>query len=462
MFAKHVLYLIWEFTESNFCTFVLPNTAFGVLGAFSGPSLTQGHVSSIAEILQRLPLVVLFNWSNVFIFDLANQRSPESIKEDLANKPWRPLPTGKVTAEQTRKGMLVVIPAVLFFNYCLGVWRESALILLLTWLYNDLRGGDEIIRDLIIAVAFGLYNGGSLSIAIGPESDITHQGYIWIGLVSGIVLTTMQVQDLKDQTGDRGRGRKTIPLVLGENVSRWMIGLFVPIWSCCCAFFWGLRGWGYALPMVLGLYITFRVVRKCAPEEDSRTWKLWCLWTAVVYFLPVSHRLQTTMEIPQVSVGQVFTLGLGAVGGLLTHYGVFIHGEWHTQAPNILIFHAFFFMSLFIERHVCKELGYEWLSDASISICTSYLASLVTSIVLYRLFFHRLTRASFPGPFYARVTKLWHVWQCRHSRNHLVLEDLRRQYGDFVRTGESTSVIDVFTISINLLYRPQRNHHLPS
>lgn len=203
-----ICYLIWEFTESNFGTFVLPNTAFGMLGALV-PSLlvdcpTRG---SPLVILRRLPIVVTFNWYNVLIFDLANQRLPESIREDSLNKPWRPIPTGKVTAEQTRRAMLVAIPIALACNYSLGVWEQGLLIQLLIWLYNDLMGGDELVRDLIISIAYGMFNSGSLEIAVGGGNKgcISQQGVAWTAVISGVILTTMQVQDLKDQAGDRTR-----------------------------------------------------------------------------------------------------------------------------------------------------------------------------------------------------------------------------------------------------------------
>ncbi|KXH64599.1 hypothetical protein CSAL01_13615 [Colletotrichum salicis] len=157
--------LIWDFTESNFATFVVPNTAFGLLGGLTGAPLTSGHAATLS-IIHRFALVVAFNWYSVLIFDLANQRGPESVAEDLANKPWRPIPAGKVTPEQTRKAMLVAIPAVLALNYVLDVWKEGVFILILTWLYNDLRGGDELVRDAIIAVAYFLFNTASLKITI--------------------------------------------------------------------------------------------------------------------------------------------------------------------------------------------------------------------------------------------------------------------------------------------------------
>ncbi|KAI4244342.1 MAG: hypothetical protein L6R40_003068 [Gallowayella cf. fulva] len=70
-----------------------------------------------------------------------------------------------------------------------------------------------------------------------------------------------------------------------------------------------------------------------------------------------------------------------------------------------------------------------------------YLTTLLTSITVYRVYFHRLSRAGFPGPRSARITKLWHAWACKDSRSFLVLDSLARQYGDFVRTGPSELTI---------------------
>lgn len=277
--------LLWLFTESNFSTFVLPNTGFGMLAALAAPILTDrpGHLAPVELLFRALPQVILFNWANVFVFDLANQRLPESRLEDQLNKPWRPLPTKKTSPGTTRRLLLAAIPAALGLSSLLGVATESSFILLLTWLYNDLHGGDEIIRDLIIAMGYGLYLSSSLRIAIGPDYQITEHGYRWIAMMSAIILTTMQVQDLKDQVGDRTRGRKTVPLVLGDSVSRWSITGFVLFWSFACTSFWNLSWWAYFLPVGAGVWVGYHVVKK---QNDARAWKMWCAWQVIVYALP--------------------------------------------------------------------------------------------------------------------------------------------------------------------------------
>ncbi|KAB8236623.1 cytochrome P450 [Aspergillus alliaceus] len=129
-----------------------------------------------------------------------------------------------------------------------------------------------------------------------------------------------------------------------------------------------------------------------------------------------------------------FNLLIGALLGVGIHRWLFIHGEWHIQAPNILVLHLICFFSLAI------SVNNAWQS------ITGYLLALFSSITIYRLYFHRLSH--FPGPFWARVTKLWHMWKCRSRRNHFLLADLHRRYGsDFIRTGPSEITVfhpDVF------------------
>ena len=306
--------LAWDFTQSNMFTFVIPNTLFGIAGALAGPALVDLHQpvpSSIAQrlfvLLCRLPLVFLFNFINLLNFDLSNQRHPESIIEDEVNKPWRPLVTGKVTPEQTRRALHITVPLALLINYTFGVWQEGLFIEVLIWYYNDLRGSDELYRDAIIAVAYGLFNQGSLRVAAGPESTVSRQGQIWIAMISGVILTTMHVQDLKDQEGDRQRGRKTVALYFGDAFARRALSIMVPLWSVACPSFWLWRslqgsaegaGWPmyvsvlYTLPLALGNFVAWCVLQKRTPRDDSRTWKLWCLWHTVgLYFLPALSRL---------------------------------------------------------------------------------------------------------------------------------------------------------------------------
>ncbi|RAL17615.1 UbiA family prenyltransferase, partial [Aspergillus homomorphus CBS 101889] len=283
--------IIWLFTESDFPTFVLPNSAFGIFGALAGPALSDplSCLPTTAQVLLlRLPLVILFNWVAVLIFDVANQRTSDAVREDQINKPWRPLPMGRISEEQSRRLLMATIPLALAYTYTVDIWQEMALILVLTWLYNDLRGGDEIVRNPIIAVAYGLYNAASLRVAVGGDIvDISGRGYLWVTMISGVILTTMQIQDLKDVEGDLSRGRLTIPILIGQSPARWMLAGLILAWSPACVWFWHLPWWGYLLPTAVAIAVGLLIIQPRTFRADPVAWRLWCFWLVLLYLLPL-------------------------------------------------------------------------------------------------------------------------------------------------------------------------------
>lgn len=126
------------------------------------------------------------------------------------------------------------------------------------------------------------------------------------------------------------------------------------------------------------------------------------------------------------------TASLAFGTGVLAHLGIFIRGEWHMRGPYVLMVHFLLVLG-----------GYYWLQQKHVvpapaqtvaMIAGSYLTGLFTSMTIYRLFFHRLRK--FPGPVMARVSKLWHVWECLGSRNYALLDRMYEKYGSVVRIGE--------------------------
>ncbi|KAL9593683.1 MAG: hypothetical protein Q9219_007438 [cf. Caloplaca sp. 3 TL-2023] len=289
------LYILWLFSRSDVVTFILPNTVFGILGALSGlltRSLSDPPTSY--RILCRLPLVITFNWLNLIVFNVANQRLPEAILEDSLNKPWRPLPTKRITSAQAATLLLLTVPVVLLISYGLGVSNESALLIALTWMYNDLGGGngDYWTRNSIIALAFAVYNAGSLIIAAGNQATITRDGFEWIVVVSTVICTTMHVQDLQDQAGDRRRRRRTVPLVLGDAVARWTVVMPLAFWAVFGPYYWRMGASGYMLSGGFATMIAIRLLRWKNPEADFTSWKLWAGWMASFYTLPLLKSME--------------------------------------------------------------------------------------------------------------------------------------------------------------------------
>ncbi|KAF7531612.1 hypothetical protein G7054_g8695 [Neopestalotiopsis clavispora] len=142
--------------------------------------------------------------------------------------------------------------------------------------------------------------------------------------------------------------------------------------------------------------------------------------------------------------------GVGVAAGLIAHLGFFIKGEWHVRAPEIFVFHATLYPALafgvvfYQGSHLGELLQYGLIA------CVAYLSTLLASILAYRIWFHPLTKAGFKGPLWMRTSKIWHVWVCRTSQNHLFLDKLYKDYGEFIRTGPSeitTYHPDVFAVT---------------
>lgn len=131
-------------------------------------------------------------------------------------------------------------------------------------------------------------------------------------------------------------------------------------------------------------------------------------------------------------------LAFAVITAVSVHYGLFVRGEWHLHSPAILYYHSvalFLYIAFLIAVEQCAMIP---ALLAATSVFGAYTTALLTSIAVYRVLFHRLSRAGFPGPPLARISKFWHVWACRDSKNHLVLDRLAQEYGDFIRTGKIT------------------------
>ncbi|MCJ1353251.1 MAG: hypothetical protein MMC33_003236 [Icmadophila ericetorum] len=283
-FSYH-LHTIWLLTVNDFISIIAPETAFGVIGALTGPLFTSNASPDLLDIFRRLPQIVFWNWLNCLIFDTANQRLPNSVLEDSVNKKWRPIPSQRLTPNQARRLLLAVIPLVFVVTLYLGGMEETAAMVGLTWMYNDLGGADEsyIVRNIINACGFMCYSSGATRVAIGyGEHSLNATFFVWLAIIGAIIFSTLQMQDMADQKGDAARGRGTLPLVHGDGVSRWTIAVPVLGWSFFCAAFWDLPLYQYVIPVVMGGFLALRVLLLRSVEADKVTWKIWCFWTISV------------------------------------------------------------------------------------------------------------------------------------------------------------------------------------
>ncbi|KAI0148177.1 UbiA prenyltransferase family-domain-containing protein [Hypoxylon sp. NC0597] len=288
---------IWLFTYSDMKTIMFPQSIFGVMTAYTACILHQPTADyGIWDwLFVRYPLTLLWTWSNLLPFDIFNQLSEEAIEEDRINKPWRPLPSGMINREQASSLMLKHYIFAVIVSINIGGLRQSiSLILLGTW-YNAGGGADRsfVIRNAINAAGILSFASGAMEVALGTPLLMTRPSIQWLGILAFVIFSTIQTQDLYDMEGDSYRNQKTMPLVLGDSLTRWLTAVMVAVFSFVCPGYWHLGWHGFVIPLLLGGLIATRTLSYRSPEGDKRTFQIWNAWLVSIYSLPVLRFLDS-------------------------------------------------------------------------------------------------------------------------------------------------------------------------
>jgi tryprostatin B 6-hydroxylase len=130
------------------------------------------------------------------------------------------------------------------------------------------------------------------------------------------------------------------------------------------------------------------------------------------------------------------TVALAATAaGVATHSGYFKRGEHHLYGTRyIQIFMTVFTTAIFLDVRITKKpFGSAFGEVTLLAIC--YLVGLYTSLLVYRAFFHPLSR--FPGPFGNKLGNLWFSSQLINADAYKKVYGLHKKYGSFVRVGSS-------------------------
>ncbi|KAL8382121.1 hypothetical protein RB595_006077 [Gaeumannomyces hyphopodioides] len=299
------LHTIWLFTESDVKTVLVPSALFGLANAVALWLLLpeSAGVPHPRVVLGRAPQILLYVWVNLVVIDIQNQRDPDAIEEDRINKPGRPLPSGKVSPSEAGSLLVASVIIAVLASYCLGAPGASVLVILLGYAYSDLGGSEHpVLRNLLNALGMPCFAVGALQVALNPTSSPGGSGGgPWVPLLTGrwvlvlaaAIFSTISIQDIKDQEGDAARGRRTLPLVVGDAAARWLVAVPVLAWSALLPWLWGCTTvLGYAPLLGLGLVVAARTLAvRRSVSADKRTFKIWCLWLVALYCLPLSRAL---------------------------------------------------------------------------------------------------------------------------------------------------------------------------
>jgi len=174
-----------------------------------------------------------------------------------------------------------------------------------------LGGSDNscVIRNLINGLGYNCFATGATEVALGhslmpyktlprtihtllhPDRTEFLQFWIWVAILVAVISTTAHAQDMHDQGGDGLRGRRTVPLVIGDSLARVSMVIGVGFWTVACCSIWGVVLLPWILVSALALVVSVRICLYRTVEADKRTFLLWNAWITSVYMLPSMKQL---------------------------------------------------------------------------------------------------------------------------------------------------------------------------
>lgn len=175
---RDMLSLAHLITESNIKAFVTPTVLNGMLAVASGG--VTADIPSWPDLAAALPKVALYIWLWDLYFDCSNQKDPGSIEEDRLNKPWRAIPSGRLSVEAAERWYVCsacIMPAVALW---FGALPEAIAFMVETWVYDRLGGGSTWWgRSIINPLFFSTGQLGAIRVAAGTSTTVSKGGYEW-------------------------------------------------------------------------------------------------------------------------------------------------------------------------------------------------------------------------------------------------------------------------------------------
>ncbi|KAJ6482464.1 UbiA prenyltransferase family-domain-containing protein [Mycena sanguinolenta] len=282
---EHELRVFWAFTWRDWSASLIPGAMYTIAALRSLDSLSSELV--IQALTRSLVYFLLY----IYSFDIANQIN--GVAEDRINKPDRPLASGLTTLQGAYVRWYATTILHLVISAAWDVLPWTALWVFIT-VYTSFYGGDKhwFTKNL------GFMSIGSLCLlhgAWGLVAPITGRQWRWALLLSGVFGIVASVQDMRDMEGDEIAGRRTLPIVLGNNF-RWVMAALICAAPAVC---WQLEFFQYThwLVGVCGVllslamfYMAYRVHQGGSSRYDHKTYMIltyiYCGCVAVPMLFP--------------------------------------------------------------------------------------------------------------------------------------------------------------------------------
>jgi 4-hydroxybenzoate polyprenyltransferase len=251
-------------------------------------SSVAGPVVSVRAFL----ITIAWIWLHLLQCNTSNQY--KSTDEDALNKPWRPLPSGRISPQSTRLlrwSLAVLCPCISYFHSP-ALSMASLVLTFTTIIYDEACLADHWIGKNACGVAgYTSFQAGASMIMgrcshafmpfniadherSGMTSDLDLIAIRSLMCSAIVIFTTLHVQDFADVIGDKATGRVTFP-ILFPQASRVCAVSAILRASTTLPAYWGLPLIPKVTLAVLSLVIAFRLFVHRSQASDRLTYVIY-------------------------------------------------------------------------------------------------------------------------------------------------------------------------------------------
>ncbi|TFY57492.1 hypothetical protein EVG20_g8526 [Dentipellis fragilis] len=255
--AKDVAWTLVLFTYTDFKTIFFPVTVFACVCA---------PVASATRLAQGMAWI----WLHLLQCNVSNQY--KTAREDAVNRPWRPMPSGRVSpaAGHALRWALIPLCVAASLVYGMDVALVSAGLTATTLVYDEIGlAGHWIGKNACAVSGYAMFEIGATKI-MGSTPRLDTTAILAILCSISIILTTIHAQDCPDVAGDRAQGRVTFPIYAPEG-ARLVILCATAAWSLLLTRLWHMNAIAGVLFCTFGAYVGLRYyfLRSVAADRQS-------------------------------------------------------------------------------------------------------------------------------------------------------------------------------------------------
>ncbi|KAF8873510.1 UbiA prenyltransferase family [Mucidula mucida] len=190
---------------------------------------------------------IVWIWLHLLQANVSNQTF--SGHEDKVNKPWRPLPSGRITVATARRFRWWLMLSCLVLSALQGPWAlfASGALTVVEILHDDLG----LSGHLIFKTSLGA------SICMSSQGVLDRTVLNALVCSGAVIFTTISAQDFADVEGDNLSGRRTLPIV-APLASRYYMLVVILLWTRMLTTLWRLGPISSTMFLLLGVSVATR------------------------------------------------------------------------------------------------------------------------------------------------------------------------------------------------------------